>query len=201
MLSEHIPQPPLAQPQIGGQALGDGDQAEAALSAPLELHRDVQGFAGQVGEGVEGVHHLGGEDGEDVIPEIALALLALLHVQLREGEGADIAGPQPGLQLLKELVPLLVEGAHRPEDGGELLLRGEAALGVDMGLLHQGHVVDGAHPDHEELIQVAGEDGGELEALEEGDGLIPGLLHDPLVEAQPGELPLLGVAVIPCLLV
>ena len=152
LFCKDIPQPPFAQTQIGRQALGNGDQAETALSAPLELYCNVKGFAGQVGKRVEGVHYLGREDREHIVPEIAFTLLVLLHIQLWEGEGADITSSQPGLQLLKEFVPLLVEGAHCLEDSGQLLGRGETALGVDMGLFHQGHVVYGAHPNHEKLV-------------------------------------------------
>ena len=194
LLDEQVAQPPLAELEEGGQALGDGHDAEILPLPPAQGHGHVEGLAGQGGEGVVGVHHLGGEDGGDVIPKVPLHLLFLLGVQLRDGQTADIAGPQAGLQLADHLVPLLVERANGGEDGGELLGGGQAALGVHMGLFHQGHVVDGAHPDHKEIVQVAGEDGGELEPLEQGDGLIPGLVQHPLVEAQPGQLPLLGVA-------
>ena len=194
LLDEHIAQAAFIEPEVGGDALGNGHDAETALAVPLQGHGDVQGLAGQVGEGVVGVHHLWGEDGQHIVPEVPLALLALLYVQLLDGEIADVAGPQPGLQLCHELVPLLVEGPHGLKDGGELLGGGKAALGVHMGLLDEGQVVNGAHPDHKELVQVAGEDGREFEPLKEGDALVAGLLHHALVEPEPGELPVLCIA-------
>ena len=45
------------------------------------------------------------------------------------------------------------------------------------------------HADHEELIQVAGEDGQEAGALQQRDGGVGSELQHPLVELQPGDLP------------
>ena len=53
---------------------------------------------------------------------------------------------------------------------------------------------EGPHPDHEELVQITGKDGGEFQTLQQGDALVPRLLQHPLVKAQPGQLPVLGVA-------
>ena len=145
-------------------------------------------------EGVVAVHHHGGQDGLHIVPEPPLHLLALLAIQLPGGQVADVAGPQPLLQLGDDLVLLLVQTGYRLEDGLELLGGGEAALAVHMGLLGQSHVVDGANPDHEELVQVAGENSGKFQPFEERDALVLGLLQHPLVETQPGQFPLLGIA-------
>jgi hypothetical protein len=45
------------------------------------------------------------------------------------------------------------------------------------------------HPDHEELVEVAGEDRGEPDPLEQRHVLVLGELEDPLVEPEPGQLP------------
>ena len=141
-----------------------------------------------------GIHHLRGEDRLHLIPKPVLHLLALLGVHLLHRQPADVAGPQPAFQLLHHLVPLLVQVACRLKDGLKLLLRRLPGAAVNMGLLHQGHVIERAHPDHEKLVQIAGEDGGELQPFKEGDPLVPRLVHDPLVEAQPGQLPILSIA-------
>ena len=194
VLQQHVPQPPLLQPQEGRQARGDGDQAHG-VPAPLpQGQNQPQPLVGQVGEGVVEVHHQGGQDGAHLVPEPPVHLLFLRPVQLVHRQPAHVAGAQPALQLGHHLVPLPVQGGDRLEDGLKLLGGGQAALGVHVLLLHQGHVGDGAHPDHEELVQVAGEDGGELQPLQEGDRLVPGLVQHTLVEFQPGQLPLLGVS-------
>ena len=194
VLGEDIPHAPLPQDKVGGQAGGDGNEAQGVLSVGLEAQHDVEHLVGQVGEGVAGVHHLGREDGLKLIPEPVFHLLALLGVHLVHGHAADVAGAQPLFQLLHRLVPQLVQGGDRLEDGGELLLWGLAGAAVHMGLLNEGHVVEGAHPDHEELVQVAGEDGGKFQPLHQGDALVPGLLQDPFIEPQPGQFPVLGIA-------
>ena len=194
LLGEQVPQPPLLQPEEGGQRLGNGDQAELPLPVPAEGEDDIQALGGQMGERMVAVHHHGREHRLYIVLKPALHLLALLAVQLLRLEGADIAGPQPLFQLGDNLVPLLVQGGHRLADGLKLLGRGQAAAAVHIVLLGQGHVVDGAYPDHEELVQVAGEDGGEFQPLHQGDALVPGLLQDPFIEPQPGQLPVLGIA-------
>ena len=45
------------------------------------------------------------------------------------------------------------------------------------------------HAHHEELVEVGGDDGQELDALEQGMGLVECLIQDPLVELQPAQLP------------
>ena len=198
LLGEQVPQPPLLQPEEGGQCLGDGDQAELPLPVPAEGEDNVQALGGQMRERMVAVHHHGREHRLHIVLEPALHLLALLAVQLLRLEGANIAGPQPLFQLGDNLVPLLVQGGHRLADGLKLLGRGQAAAAVHIVLLGQSHVVDGAHTDHEKLVQVTGEDGGEFQPLKQGDILVPGLLQHPLVEPQPGEFPLLGVAGVHC---
>ena len=136
VLGENVPQPPLPEGEVGGQALGHGNEPQELLALALQAQDHVQGLVGQVGEGVAGIHHLGGEDGAHLILEPVLHLLALLGVHLVHGHAADVAGPQAALQLLHHLVPLLVQGGHRFEDGLELLLRGLAGAAVDVLLLH-----------------------------------------------------------------
>ena len=142
ILRQDIPQAPLPQDEVGGQALRDGNQAQGLMPVPLQSEHHIQGLIGQVGEGVAGVHHLGGEDGLHLVPEPVLHLLALLGVHLLHRQPADVAGPQPALQLLHHLVPLLVQGARRLENGLELLLRRLPGAAVDVGLLHQCHVIE-----------------------------------------------------------
>jgi hypothetical protein len=44
-----------------------------------------------------------------------------------------------------------------------------------------------AHTHHEELIEVGGGDGEELEAFEEWDGVVAGFIENSLVEFEPAE--------------
>src|SRR5699024_10956607 len=53
-----------------------------------------------------------------------------------------------------------------------------------------------SHPDHKELVQVAGKNRDEFQTLQKGDGVVPGFLQHPAVEAQPAEFTTLGVYVL-----
>ena len=193
LFGQYVAQAPFFQLQKRGQRPGNGHQAQILFSVPFEGQSHIELFGGQVGKWVVGVHYQGGENGGDTVPEKALHLTALPAIQLTPLQIADVAGPQPLLQGKKQFVPAAVERRYGLKDGGELLGGGEPALVVHMGLFDEGHVPDAPHPDHEELIQIAGEDGGKLKPLEEGDCLVPGFFHHPLIEFEPGELPLLGV--------
>ena len=193
ILRQDIAQAPLPQNEVGRQALGHGDQAQGLLPVRLQPEHHVQGLIGQMGKGMAGIHHLRGEDRLHLIPKPVLHLLALLGVHLLHRQPADVAGPQPAFQLLHHLVPLLVQVACRLKDGLKLLLRRLPGAAVNMGLLHQGHVIERAHPDHEKLVQIAGEDGGELQPFHQWDVLVSGLLQNPLVKTEPGQLPVLGI--------
>ena len=85
-----------------------------------------------MGKGVVAVHHHGGEDGDHLVTEPPLHLLLLLGVQFLGKEAADPIGPQLGLQGGEQLIPAAVQGPHRPKNGPELLVGGEAAPAVPM---------------------------------------------------------------------
>ena len=123
-------------------------------------------------------------------PPACAPLVSISSMDMRQ----MFAGPQAALQLLHHLVRCLYRGVTALKMAWSCCSGVWPVRAVDVLLLHQGHVVQGAHPDHEELVQVAGEDGGKLEPLHQGDALVLGLLQHPLVEAQPGQLPVLGIS-------
>ena len=71
-------------------------------------------------------------------------------------------------------------------DGAELLARAQTArrgdgdAGVDAAL-------EAGHADHEELVEVRGEDRAEIGAFEQRNVFVLGKLEDTLVELQPAE--------------
>ena len=87
----------------------------------------------------------------------------------------------------------LYEGRQRLEDQLELLRGRHAALVVHGLVLEGGEVGEAAHADHEPLVQVRAKYFHELEALEEGYGLVEGLIQHTVVEAQPADLTVLRV--------
>ena len=76
---------------------------------------------------------------------------------------------------------------HPLPHGVDLVARAHAVGG---SRVHPGLdlVVQGGHPDHEELVQIGLPDGGEADPLQKGYRDVLGQLEDPVVEVQPGQL-------------
>ena len=93
-------------------------------------------------------------------------------------------------------------GSDRLGEAGRLPVHQLAGAGPDpleevagheaAGRAHRDPGVDAplqaGHPDHEELVEVGGEDRQELGPLQQGQGRVLGQLEHPLVERQPGQL-------------
>ena len=137
------------------------------------------------------VDHHGREDGHDVAVEVLgdrgevrIGELVVAHVhEALLGEAAD-----------HQIVGLLMAGDHGGkllEDGVELAVGGEAGARVERRLLEGGKVGEASHAHHEPLVEVGAEDLDELQALEQRDALVEGLVEHAVVEAQPRELAVL----------
>ena len=138
---------------------------------------------------MSGVDGQRSEDREDFAGEDLAQVLLLGFGQVLEPAAEDDSLLLQGRQdfLFEDPVLFLDELGDEGGDAVDLVLRehlvgpgGPGDAGVD--LLHQA-----ADPDHEELVQVGGEDGEELEPLEQGDAVVLGLVEDAAVELQPGE--------------
>ena len=69
----------------------------------------------------------------------------------------------------------------------EHLARHQAGGGADRDV-GRDPALEAGHADHEELVEVAGEDRREAHPLEQRQGGVLGQLEDALVEAEPGQL-------------
>ena len=117
---------------------------------------------------------------KEVIHELQLAGVQLLHLDVLDAASAEL--------LHHGAVDLLL---HRKEswdhliDVVKLLLRCPAALIIAVVRCHTREVEDTAHTYHEKLVQIAGENRDELEALQCRHRWVGGLLEHALVKAQP----------------
>ena len=109
---------------------------------------------------------------------------------IRQGVKAAQLHPllrQLGQQALADPVALGQQAAGLIQHGGGLLGAGHAGFIVRHPQLERVH--EHTHPDHIELVQVALENGGEIQPLTQGVGGVLRLLQHPLVELEPGQLP------------
>ena len=185
----------------GGQGhhalLGRGhldDAEKPRLGGAGERAGDVEPAAAQVREGVARVDDERARDGRDLLVEelldggeVVLGVVGRLHA------GQALAR-ELALDEVDCLLVALDERRQRGEDRVELLGGGLVGLVVLGLVLEGGEVGEAAHADHEPLVQVGVEDLAELEALKEGDLLVVGLVEHAVVEPQPAELAVLGIA-------
>ena len=168
--------------------LDPGDDLVAAVGV-AEQHPEAERKVGDVWEGPAEADHQRRQRREDLLVEVPVDLRPLGLARRGEGDDPD---------------PLLLQGrAQGPvkatvEPGVELehpfldridLLTGREPVGaacVDPGV---DLVEQPRDPDHEELIEVGGVDRAELDPLEKRDRGLLGQLQHPLVEVEPGELP------------
>ena len=184
-----------------GAGAVDGDQARELvrdLDAGEEFlvadrvadhHGQVQGEPGDVGERVRRVHGQRRQDREDLLREHGAELVLGLRVEflpvhevdvLVGQRRADLLGVDPGVALLQPvgLLADLLQDLHgaQPGGGGDGEARGDPAL-------------QPGHPDHEELVQVGGEDGQEADPLQQVQVGVLGQFQDPGVEREPAQFP------------
>ena len=183
------PSPAVGQGEEAGEERRDLDPGEAALPAGGVAHDDgeVEREVGDVGEGVPRVHGQRGEHREDPLGEHLPDPLAVGRRQGGPVLQHDAVLGQARAYLADERPPPALQ---QPLDGGpdglELVGDGEpVGRGADAG----GQLVlEPGHPHLEELVQVLGEDGQELDPLEQAEVPVLGQGQYPAVEVQGGQL-------------
>ncbi len=174
-----------------GQQVGHFDPGEAALTGVgiAHHHRQVQRQVGDVRERVAGIDGQRGEHRENLVLELLDELLAVVVIQLIPVGKVDADLAQSRRHLVEEGCRLpLHDRRHAFTDGGKLLARSEPVWGRrPQSGRHL--VLEGGHPDLEELIEAGAEDGEELGPLQQRDvgDLSPG--QDALAEVEPRQLP------------
>ena len=197
LLRPHEGAGPPRQRHDGRDHLRHAHDAKAPLLPVLQHGSGVQDLVLQMGEGVAGVDDLGRQQRAHGLLVPAPHILPVPVLQLPVGELLHPPLPQGVHDRPVHPVPLLHQRSHGVIDPPQLLRRGEASLVLPGIGGHDGQVRQAPHPDHEELVQVAGEDGEEPQPLHQGHGRVRRLLQHPPVKGQPAELPVPGVAQVP----
>ncbi len=166
------------------------DAGEALLSG-LRIgreHAEREGEPGDVREGLAGPDGERSQHGKDLALEVRLEPLQLLVLAVRDACDLD---PGPGERRPQLALPEMCLATRELEDAlpdrREGLGRGEPVDGAngEPGLVQLEQAGDA---DHEELVEVLGEDRGELDALEEWQRQVLRDLEDPRVVLEPREL-------------
>ena len=171
------PQVAVRQRHIGRQGLRHRQDAHRTLPLlVLEPGSHVKLLADQMGHRVVAADDDGGQDGQDVGLKIPINGLLLLGAQGRIGHILHPRLCQCGAHPGVDAFLLFDEPRHRLVDAPQLLDGRHARLVVYRLRRDRGQVEEAAHPHHEELIQVAGEDSHELQPLQQRIALVRRLL-------------------------
>ena len=171
-----------------GQDRRDLDPREPPLAGlrVAQADGDRQAERADVRERMAGIHGERREDREDLVDEaLAQALVMLRHGGVVEDRDAFFGqlladgGEQPGLL-----------GDQALDPGSDLgqLLGCRSAIGRGGGRSGRDLLPETGHADLEELIEVAGEDGQELDPLQERIAFVARLVQHAGVEVEPGQL-------------
>ena len=169
---------------------GTFTRAKCSLPVFGVAHQDgeVEREPGDVGERVGGVDRQRREHREDPVLEQPLARLLLLAVEVGPPDELDALLRPARHQLLAEqarvplhlvagLGPDALQDVARHQAGG----RPDGDVGGDPAL-------EAGHADHEELVEVAGEDRREAHPLEQRQVGVLGLAQHPAAVGEPGQL-------------
>ena len=167
------------------------------LAAERQQCRRVQRLVAQVRERVAPVDHLRRQQRPDVLLVVVLQVRLLVRRQRLIGGLGHARVVQRVHQLLVDGVAALDQRPHRRADGAHLLAGLQAGLVVRLLRRQHVHVDQAAHAHHEELVKVAGEYGHEPQPLHQRHVGIRRLCQHALIEFQPAQLAILGIAHVP----
>ena len=139
------------------------------------------------------VHDLRGKERKHVVPHIVAQVVALLA---REILLAQVANVLIGEERAHALVRFLVVGIQLVAagvNGLELLGRRHTGFRIDDRFLQKRQVGKRTDTHHEELLEVAPENGDEIQPLEQRYRRIGALVEHAFVEIEPGKLAVLHI--------
>ena len=174
-----------------GQDLGHLDPGESLVAvAPTKHHGEGEAQVRDVGKGMPGIDRERGEDREDIGVEVAVQMLPVGAGEVGDVPVQDDAVRRQGREHLGHQAVAMAHHhlAHGAGDGADLGLGGHAVGGP----LHDAGrhlLLEPGDPHLEELVQIAAEDGEELDALEQRCPRVERLVQDPPVELEPAQLP------------
>ncbi len=172
------------------EIVGNLHSCEVGLAGGRVLHEhgEIDRTAGNIGEGVRRVHRERREHWEDLLAEVAGEALLLGDRELVPAEQLDVLLGEFGQDRVDDVMRMLVLQAVRLlGDCAHLLAWAQSArarhgdAGVDAAL-------ETGDTDHEELVEIAGEDRREARAFDDRNRLVLREFEHAFVEFEPAEL-------------
>ena len=166
----------------------DPGEALGTRSGLADQDAEVERQTRDVGKRVSGVNGQRGEHREDLAAEVSRQRGPVLIRQRIPSDDPDALLSQSGFDVLAEAAG--VPGGQLMtalRDLGQRLARGVPVAGRH-AQAHLGPPHQAGYPHHVELVQIAGEDGEELQALQQGLATVLGQGEHPGVEVEPGHL-------------
>ncbi len=155
----------------------------------LQLDDEVEALVHQQREGVRRVEADGADDRRDLVAEVAAHPGLELGRPVAPADEADLVLGQLRQQhIVEDAVLARHLLVHQLADAGQRLVR-QQAIGTRLFAGEGDLLLQAGGTDLEELVEVAGEDQQEFQALEQRVGLVERLLQDTDVELQLRQLP------------
>ena len=139
------------------------------------------------------VDDLGRKVGHHAFTQVGVQVGGLVLGKVLGLQLMDVVLCQLPQDLLVDALLLGIQVVAAVVDGKQLLVGRHLRLVLAHVLVYQGKVGKASHAHHEELLQVAGEDGHEGKALKHGDVAVFALIEHALVEGQPRKLTVLHI--------
>ncbi len=164
-----------------------------AVGFLVQAQQNVELAVLQVGERVARVDDLRRKVGHYALAQVSVQVGRLVLGKVFRLQLMDVVVCQLTQDLLVDTLLLGIQVVATLVDRKQLLVGRHLRLVLAHVLVDQGKVGQAAHAYHEELLQVAGEDGHEGKALKHGDVAVFALIEHALVEGQPRKLTVLHV--------
>ena len=176
----------LEQAREGGRHFEPGEAF--SLDRVVDQHGQVHAQVRDVGERPARIEGQGSEGREDLTLEMATQEFHLLALELLVAQHGQIGFAQGFAQVRFPAVHLSAQLGKKLSADGRQLFGRRHAVGWRGQYARFQLTPQAGHPDHEEFVEVVGEDRQELDALEERMPVVEGLLQYPAVELYPANL-------------
>ena len=163
------------------------------LFLSFEDSRYIQLFIIQMRERMMLIYNLRGQHRQNTILKNGFQLLVLLFGQVMNTYMTNALFQQLATEISKNSISLNIQLPRLVKNSMKLFRSSHHAFIIPLLRVHSFQAQQTAYSNHKEFIQIAGKNLHKFQALAKRHRAIISLLQYPLVEFQPGQLPILGI--------